>query len=183
MERKVIMLEEQDTSIFEISPLTLAIVAEQNDHNGIITRIMEEDEEYIVDVTPYQIINSACKYFGSSLRGRQDGARNISGFTSKIPISIDPSSGMYFFPTTSPKNPKCSWISHSHIDKISKVTERKTKILFKNGKKLILDVSIRTMLNQVQRTAQFRFLLDKRLNYLQQQSPEMIAEPFPLNFE
>lgn len=173
----------EETSIYEVNPLTLAIVAEQNDENEIITRIMEDDTDYIVDITPHQIINISCKFFGSSLKGRQEGARNICGFSSKIPISIDPSSGMYFFPTTSPRNPKCSWIAHSHINKVSQVSDRKTKILFKNGKRLILDVSFRTMLNQVQRTAQFRYLLDKRLSYSQQQqSPELVAEPFPLNF-
>lgn len=173
----------KETSVYEITPLTLAIVAEQNDKDEIITRIMEEDVDYIVHTTPYKIINISCKYFGSSLKGRQEGTRDICGFSTKIPISVDPSSGMYFFPTTSPRNPKCSWIAHSHIHKISKVTDRKTKILFKNGKSLIIDISFRSMLNQVQRTAQFRYLLDKRLNYSQQQqSPEMVAEPFPLNF-
>ncbi|WP_156288824.1 competence protein ComK [Oceanobacillus salinisoli] len=177
------MIEEFNTPIFEISPLTLAIIAEHNENDVIVTRIIEEDEEFLVDQTPQQVINFACKFFGSSLKGRQEGTRNICGFSSKIPISIDPSSGMYFFPTTSPKNSKCSWIAHSHIGKLSKMRNQKTKIIFKNGKTLTLDVSFRTMLNQLQRTAQFRFLLDKRLRFLQQQNPEMIAEPSPLDPE
>ncbi|WP_449354094.1 competence protein ComK [Virgibacillus natechei] len=167
------------TPTYEITPVTMAVIVQHGD-NGSSTRfILEEDFEYVVDQSPTKIIDSACKFFGASLKGRQDGTRDICGLTHKAPISIDPSSGMYFFPTSSPANPKCSWIAHSHIDEINKLTNHRTEIIFKNGKQIVLDVSFGSMLNQVQRTAQYRYLLDNRIKFLQKHKADMVAEPLP----
>src|SRR5699024_12603816 len=55
-----------------------------------------------------------------------------------LPIS----SGMYFFPTASPKNKKCSWIAHSHIKIIYPKNEnQECEITFKNGKQITIDAS------------------------------------------
>ncbi|WP_112180109.1 MULTISPECIES: competence protein ComK [Paraliobacillus] len=150
---------------YEINPVTIAIIAEKL--NGIyVSRVLEisEDAPYYIKGSPCKLIDAACKYFGSSLKGRQEGARTVCGIKHKVPISIDPSSGMYFFPTSSPQNPYCSWISHTHIDRIRKAPDRGTEFIFKNGMTLILEVSYGSMINQLQRTAQFRYLLEKRIN-------------------
>lgn len=162
----------------EVTPLTMAIIAQQDTSGKPNTCVLEEQEEYIVRHSPSKVIDYACKYFGSSLRGRQDGTRGICGITHKAPISIDPTSGMYFFPTTSPTNPNCSWIAHSHIEKVNKGHGRSTEVIFKNGKKVQIWVSFGSILNQVQRTAQFRYLLDNRIKYLQKQNVDTVAEPF-----
>ncbi|WP_010650064.1 competence protein ComK [Oceanobacillus massiliensis] len=162
----------------EITPVTMAVIAKRNPEGENVTYVIEEDTEYVLDQTPTKIIDEACRFFGSSLKGRQDGTRDICGITHKAPISIDPSSGMYFFPTSSPSNPKCAWIAHSHIDKVSRANNQQTEIQFKNGSRVVLDISYGSMLNQLQRTAQFRFQLDNRIKFLQQYSPaDMIAEP------
>ena len=80
---------------------------------------------------------------------------------------------MYFFPTASPTNALCSWISHSHIENVQSGQNLSSKITFKNGKTIELDVSIGSILNQVHRTAQFRYLLDKRLTSSKTQNPEL----------
>ena len=167
------------TPPYEITPLTLAIVAKK-EKKRLTTRILEEEAEYLVDQAPSKVIDYACKYFGSSLKGRQDGTRDICGITHKAPISIDPTSGMYFFPTYSPISPNCSWIAHSHIDQMHKATSRSTEIIFNNGKRIVLEVTYGSMLNQVQRTAQFRYLLGNRINFLQQyqKEQEQNLEPF-----
>lgn len=162
----------------EITPLTMAITTKEDKYGNLTTIILEEQEEYHVKPTPSKVIDQACKFFGSSLKGRQDGTRDICGITHKAPIAIDPISGMYFFPTISPVNPTCSWIAHSHIDEIKNARNSSTELLFKNGKKLILDVSYGIMLNQIQRTAQFRFLLDNRIKSLQKHVNDMVVEPY-----
>ncbi|WP_099157248.1 competence protein ComK [Virgibacillus ndiopensis] len=110
--------------------------------------------------------------------GRQEGTRDICGITHKAPICIDPASGMYYFPTTSPTSSKCSWIAHSHIETIHNAANQCTEVLFKNGKRITLEISFGSMLNQVQRTAQFRYLLDNRIKYLQKHTVDMVAEPY-----
>lgn len=105
-------------------------------------------------------------YTPISYVGRQDGTKDISGITHKAPISIDPASGMYFFPTSSPRNKNCSQIAHSHIDFIQPTKNQMTEVHFKNGQKIILDISYGSMMNQIQRTAQFRYLLNDRIKKL-----------------
>lgn len=160
------------TPSHEITPLTLAIVAEQDQYGHIGSRIFDEDDEhYVSGLTPTKMIDYTCRYFGANLKGRQEGTRDICGITHKAPISINPMSGMYFFPTISPANPQCSWISHSHIERVNKAVNQQAEIVFKNGKKLLLNVSFGSIINQVQRTAQYRYLLDSRLKLLFHQPP------------
>ncbi|HLR65786.1 competence protein ComK [Virgibacillus alimentarius] len=163
----------------EITPLTMAVLAQQDENGNPSTFVLEEESEYIVNNSPSKIINNACIYFGASLKGKQEGTRNICGITHKAPISIDPFSGMYFFPTMSPSNPKCSWIAHSHIDKVNKADNQCTEIHFKNGKKIIIDISFGSALNQIQRTAQFRYILDNRIKHLQKKQGDPDKEPLP----
>ncbi|MUV36568.1 hypothetical protein JNUCC1_00371 [Lentibacillus sp. JNUCC-1] len=173
------MLEHYHTTMpsHEISPLTLAVIANQDQFGKTQTFVMEEQDEYVVKQTPSKIIDEACRFFGASLRGRQDGTKDICGITHKAPISIDPISGMYFFPTASPAHRQCSWIAHSHIDDIFQAGKNQTEIYFKNGKKVVIDVSFGSMLNQIQRTAQFRYLLDHRIKLLQKHNPGKVPKP------
>ena len=157
----------------EINPFTMAVISSVDENGNPISYILEEHAEYISKSLPSKVIDAACMFFGSSLRGRQEGTREISGLTHKAPISIDPGSGMYFFPTISPTNPRCSWISHSHIEKTMPMEDGKSKLMFKNGKAVILDVSYGSLINQINRTAQFRFLLDKRIKSMKN---ELLAE-------
>src|SRR5699024_10409985 len=113
-----------------------------------------------------KVIDEACRFYGSSLRGRLEGTKNISKITHKAPIAIDHSLGMYFFPTASPSNHDCSWINHSHVQEIKPCGKKETEVVFKNGETIIVPVSYGSMLNQLQRTAQFRFSLDTRMEQL-----------------
>ncbi|MGM8366092.1 competence protein ComK [Virgibacillus sp. W0181] len=154
------------TTAHEINPLTMAAIAQHDEYGHTHTYVMEEQGTFTIKQSPSKMIDYACKFFGSSLKGRQEGTKDICGITHKAPVSIDPISGMYFFPTASPTNSNCSWIAHSHIDKVNQAADQKTEIIFKNGERIILDISFGSMLNQVQRTAQYRYLLDNRIRFL-----------------
>lgn len=154
------------SSIHEITPLTMAVLAHQDKNGNTISHILEEKEEYYINRTPSDLIEEACMFFGASLKGRQDGTSEICGFTHKLPVSIDPGSGMYFLPTESPSNLNCSWLGHTHIYKLDRLEDLRTELTFSNGKTIILDVSYGSMLNQVNRTAQYRYLLDSRISNL-----------------
>jgi len=160
------MLNEHLFTHHEITPLTMAILPNYEENNAKSSHVLEESREYIVHSAPTKVIDNACKFFGSSLKGRIEGTKDISGITHKSPIVVDPSSGMYFFPTASPMNESCSWIAHSHIDQIFPKENNQTEILFKNGKRILFDVSYGSMLNQVHRTAQFRYSLEERIQII-----------------
>lgn len=160
------MTNKKTKKLYEINPLTMAVMP-QNDVTGETnTIVLEETGEYIIDSSPTKLIDLACRYFGSSLEGRLDGTKDISKITHKAPIAIDPSSGMFFFPTTSPRNMNCSWINHSHVKEIQPTEFDRSKVIFYNGEEVIVDVSYGSMMNQLQRTAQFRFSLENRMKKL-----------------
>jgi competence protein ComK len=127
------------------------------------SKVIEEDGEYIVKRKPIDIIERSCHYYGSSLKGRKDGTREIIGVTHKAPIAIEPLNEIYFFPTISPNDPRCVWLSHIHIFKYEPLQGEQTLVYFKNEKNLHLDVSFHSFVNQLYRTAQLRTKLSERM--------------------
>lgn len=163
---------------YEISPSTFALIPERTDYGIDGSYVIEQHDEYFVPIAPRKLIDQACKFFGSSLKGRLEGTKDICSYTHKPPIAIDPHGGMYFFPTTSPQNPNCSWIAHSYIDRVEPCMNNETRIHFVNGKHVIIPISYGSMLNQVQRTAQLRYKLTERLQYRLHTGSAKVAEPF-----
>lgn len=157
------MLNELNSSAYEISPETMALIAIQNENGTVNTRVLEENHEYVASMSPTKIIDKACLYFGSCFNGRLNGTKEICGFNYKAPVSVNPIAGMYFFPTNSPNDKQCSWLSHSHIKNIVLADEQKSKVIFKNGSSITFNISLRSLTNQLYRTAQYRYLLDERL--------------------
>ena len=69
---------------YEISKGTLAIVPNE-DNNSLV---YEDNERYIIDQKPYQIMEESCKYFGSTYKGRKDSAKSMLGAEYKVPIML-----------------------------------------------------------------------------------------------
>lgn len=157
------MIDFQKSHRFEVNERTMAVVAEQGLEGSIYSRVLEVEEEFVIPLKPVKVIDQSCKYFGSSLKGRQEGTKAITGITYKPPIAIDPTSDIYMFPTNSPRSHQCTWIAHSYISHSQPSNEGQTVVTFVNGQSITLDISFRSFENQLNRTAQFRYLLSKRL--------------------
>ncbi|MRG86965.1 competence protein ComK [Salinibacillus xinjiangensis] len=54
---------------YEITPFTLAVIPERIDDIRTGTRVLEEHNQYVLRYSPRKIMDNACKFFGSSLRG------------------------------------------------------------------------------------------------------------------
>ncbi len=147
---------------YEINDATLAILPESLNKS----RIMEEDFEYEVNQNPLSLINYSCKYFGSTYEGRRDGAREILLSKYKLPIMIEDSQNLVFLPTESPENNDCIWLALNKIKKIDKVeaSEPKTSIEFLNGQKLIVNISYKSLQNQILRASRLDSILRNRKN-------------------
>lgn len=143
---------------YEISKGTLAIVP--NERNESL--VLEDEERYIVNQTPFEIMESSCLYFGSSYEGRKDGAKSILGAEYKVPIIVDDSDDIIVFPTTSPLSQECVWISINHLKKFEKVDCEHTKITFTNGKEIIVPSSYRSIENQVSRATRLAYIMKTR---------------------
>ena len=145
---------------YEISKDTLAIIPIGCEK----CRVIEEDDDYIVGKCSTKIMDDSCKFFGSSLQGRHDGTKNLIGINYKAPIIVEESSEIIFFPTNSPRVNDCTWISLNNLNEYRK-SNGKTKVSFKNGTEIDVDVSYNIIDNQVLRSTRLESILRKRKNF------------------
>lgn len=143
---------------YEISNGTLAIVPNEDDNS----LIYEDNERFIVEESPFKIMEDSCKYFGSTYKGRKDSAKEILGAEYKIPVVIEDSTNLIVFPTTSPKAEDCAWICLNRVKNINKVDSFNTKITFDNDRELIVPCSYRSIENQLSRASRLDVILRKR---------------------
>lgn len=146
---------------YEINVQTLAIIPLKEGKS----RVIEENNSYIVNKTPMKIIDNSCKFFGSSYEGRFSGTKTLTGITHKSPIIIEESRKMIFFPTKSPRLDSCIWISFNNILNYEQ-KENNSIIKFCCGKVLELDISYNIIDNQILRATRLESVLNKRMNEL-----------------
>lgn len=145
---------------YEINSSTLAIIS----MNDSCCKVLEEEEEYIINKSAYDVIDNSCKYFGSSYKGRYEGTKSLLGMNYKLPIIIEESRNIIFFPTSSPKLNDCFWISLNNISDYF-VDNGEVYICFKNGYKLKINISFFALENQILRSSRLESVLRHRKNY------------------
>lgn len=145
---------------YEISKGTLAIVPNEKENSVVY----EDEERYLIEDTPFKIMEDSCKYFGSTYEGRKESARDILGAEYKVPIVVEDSDNLVIFPTTSPYSDECVWISLKRLKKFEKVDSCNTKIIFDNNKEIIVPCSYRTIENQISRASRLDYILRMRKN-------------------
>lgn len=142
---------------YEINNSTLAIISIDDN----CCKVLEETAEYIINRPSFEVIDNSCKYFGSSYRGRYEGTKNLIGMNYKLPIIIEESRNIIFFPTSSPKLNDCFWISLNNIEHYF-VEGNEAYICFKNGSKLKVNISFFALENQILRASRLESVLRNR---------------------
>jgi len=145
---------------YEVSKGTLAIVP--NEKNTSL--VLEDEERYIVNNNPFEIMEESCKYFGSTYQGRKQAAKEILGAEYKVPIVVQDEDNLIVFPTTSPDSNDCVWISLKRVTKIEKIDANNTKIIFDNNKEIIVNCSFRSIENQLSRAYRLDLILKSHKN-------------------
>ena len=142
---------------YEINEGTLAILAKNKK-----SLILEDDKKYVVDSLPFDVVDHSCKYFGSSYEGRKEGTKEILHINYKVPIIVDNSRNLIFFPTNSPLSDDCSWLSLKSIKSIKEGDFNTTDVIFNNGVSINIPVSKRTMDNQILRASRLDLIMRNR---------------------
>lgn len=143
---------------YEINEGTLAVIPAENKKS----KILEDKGEYIVDSTPFEILDYSCRYFGSSYEGRKEGTKSILNINYKVPIIVENSRNLIFFPTNSPTSDDCMWISLKNIKQITEEDFNSTKIEFNNGITMTIPISKRTIENQILRASRLDLIMRNR---------------------
>ncbi|MFB4475632.1 competence protein ComK [Oceanobacillus caeni] len=112
-----------------------------------------KDEKSYSPYKPEQIIDYNCKRYGSTLNGRREVVEEILKSSSKIPIPINPQSGIYFIPTASTRNKNCVWIAYHQIKHYRKSDEQ-TLVLFHDGTSELIPTTVSVFDRQFKRASQ-----------------------------
>ena len=79
---------------YEINKDTVALVPK--DENTTI--VYELDNSFVINKPTLRIVEESCEYFGSSLEGRQIGTSSLVGFTHQVPVIVEETFDLIFFP-------------------------------------------------------------------------------------
>lgn len=145
---------------YEINSATVAIIPIDEK----TSMVYEEEEEYVVNKNSNKIIENNCKFYGSSYRGRCEGTKYLTGIKSKFPIIVEESRDLIFFPTTSVRNKENCWIALNKVKNYSK-SVMGSDIIFKNNKKIPLDISLYSLENQYYRATMLKSKLNDKKNF------------------
>jgi competence protein ComK len=144
---------------YEINDETYAVISQELGK----TKIIEKEKDYDVEKDAYKVMDESCKYYGSSYKGRLEAAKEILECSYKLPILVEESSALIFFPIKSSLLDDCCWINLNSIKFIEKV-DNKTKITFKNNKEELFDISKLSLENQIYRSSRLESVIIKRIH-------------------
>lgn len=144
---------------YEINEETYAIISKDIGK----TTVIEKDNDYTIDNDAYKVMDESCKYYGSSYKGRLEAAKVLLDCSYKLPILVEESSVLIFFPIKSSLLDDCCWINLNSINSVEKIGN-KSQITFKNGKKMVFDISKLSLDNQIYRSTKLESIIFKRIN-------------------
>lgn len=162
--------ETKEQRIYEINPHTMIILPKKTGEE-VFSEIHEIGSCFISKFTPFEIIKTNCKFFGSSYEGRKDGTKHLIGITHKPPIIIDAMNFIYTFPTTSPNKNDCSWIFPQHIQEYTPNALSQTIIQFTNHRNIQLDISTASFNNQMARTSMLHMKISQKIRKMEKEFP------------
>ena len=163
MKKNKKMIEE-----YEVNPATM-LLRPMKYGSKIYTEIYEVDGTFISPFKPLEVIKKSCEFFGISYLERKEGTKRLIGISRKVPIIIDPQTSIYLFPTASPTEPHCIWISHEQVFSHERIEENSTLITFQNGLSVSIPISIKSFENQFFRTSMLRVRYTQRIEKMENQ--------------
>ena len=148
-----------DIESYEINKDTCAVINLSED----ASKIIENKNEYLLSKKSYEVMEDSCAYYGSTFDGRIKGTKMMLGSNYKLPIIIEETNDIIFFPTNGSKNENCSWISLNHVEKYESY-KGYTKVTFFGGKTIILKMACSSFELQLLRASRLKTLLAKRVD-------------------
>lgn len=138
---------------------TIAIIGIDN----TTCRVIEKDNEIIINKNCFSVIEESCLYYGSSYQGRVDASNMLISNSYKVPIVVENINNLVFFPTISPNSNLCMWISIEKI--LNNVVDEDTKsckLIFKNNVEILTNLSSYSMENQMLKSYMLHSIMDSR---------------------
>ena len=148
--------------MYEIDLSTLMLIG-IDDYRTLVVTL---EKEFIVDECAKKNIDNSCKYFGSTLVERIKATQRVVNIRSKVPIIIENSRNIIFFPLKSCREKSNIWISFNNLVRYEK-KDNVTYLYFKENKGQKLDFSYYIIDNQVTRSLLLDYEMNKRRKSLE----------------
>lgn len=142
---------------YEINDETVALMPIDSSK----TRVIELTKEYIIPQSSFSIMEENCEYYGSTYEGRIKAAQKILNFSYKIPLLVEETEKLIFFPTKAALSEDCCWINHNYV-KTREKCGKNTKVVFKNGQEIQFSISKLSFENQLLRAGMLDVLITNR---------------------
>ena len=127
------------------------------------SEIYDLNGKYIINQNIFDLVEENCEYYGSTYEGRIKAAQKILNFSYKLPLLIEESEKIIFFPTKSYTSDDCCWINHNYVKKREKKGNN-TKVMFQNGVEKEFNISKLSFENQLLRAGMLDAMITKRIS-------------------
>lgn len=141
---------------------SMVLLPEIGTNGRLYSRVYETNGTYVVSISPKKLLNYTLMYFSSNLEGATAGAQSILGNKNMLPLVICKSLNMYWFPTASPDNPTCMWFSLSHIKKVERITDFRSKVHLVNGVTIEVPMNASRFMMKMDRAATLKMKYEER---------------------
>lgn len=138
---------------------TIAIIGIDNN----TCKVIEKDNEMIINKNSFSVIEESCLYYGSSYQGRVDAANVLISNSYKVPIVVENINNLVFFPTISPNSSLCMWISIDNIfNNVVDDDTKACKLIFKNNVEILTNLSNYSLENQMLKSYMLHSIMKSR---------------------
>ena len=148
--------------MYEIDLSTLILIG--IDENS--TKVVTKEDSFNVNYSAKAIVDHSCRYFGSTIDNRVKSTKMLAKMSTKVPIVIEETRNIIFFPLRSTREKNNIWVSFNNLDNYIK-DGKNTILKFKNGKKITLNISYYIIDNQVTRSLILDYELGNRRKSLE----------------
>ncbi len=111
---------------------------------------------------PADLIDGWCRLFGSTMKGRQDAFRSMTGTVQKPAVLIS-EQGPLLMPDASAEADDCTWLAYDNILQI-RGGNGQAFITFVDGTRIVLNRDVRVIRSQYRRCTEFMSQLHKARN-------------------
>ena len=126
---------------------------------GYITKLLLKDgTAAYTDREPVSLLNEWCLLFGSTIQGRIDAYKAVTGHKQKCPVLLSSASRMCVYPLYGADNEDNIWLVYNQILKVSG-NNTHTEIQFISGPVMQIGCDVRIPRKQMQRCREYLDLL------------------------
>ncbi|MBW8351715.1 competence protein ComK [Bacillus sp. IITD106] len=143
---------------------TKAILNNFDEFGNLCSIVLEGEEFYKVNQSPYSIVERSIEYYGHSLQGAIVGAKGALGNIDMPPVKICGKLGIYWFPIKSIGSDDNIWLSVNHIKDYESLDAKTVKVIFLDDTDIKIECSYGSFDRKVKNALKLKNTLEIRSN-------------------